>query len=353
MAFFSIIIPAFNCEETLSRAINSVLSQDYHDYEVIIVNDGSVDQTKRVAMEYIERSPKIKLFNIENSGPSAARNLGLDNASGQYVLFIDSDDMLQQGTLQYLHEQLDDGHNDVLIFGFTITDANMHPIMDYGAGDAVFSNRAELGNELPGLYQANLLNQVWNKAYSLNWLKNTAVRFEDYRYAEDRLFVLEILRHVRRVKVAQKPCYLYVNSGNASLISRYNDKKFECSLLVNRRIRSLAQECGNESAFAAEVWDYMFFKTIVSCMTQLYHPTCPLNAKQRRNAIRQILDHPDVHRKFYLNRDAGLHTRVLYGIIRTRMIWLISLALRSIVKIGSGDTKRFIRLKHRSIDNKE
>lgn len=352
MPFFSIVLPVYNSESTLGRALDSVLTQDCSDCEIIIVNDGSSDGTVSAALDYAAKDARVRLYTIENSGPASARNYGMDKACGQYLLFLDGDDLLAESLLCHLRGQLGGSDIDMLIYGFTITDISLKPLMHYSMPNARYENRAALGRALPELYQANLLNQVWNKAYSLEWLRSTGVRFEDYRFAEDRLFVLAALRQARKVVTIKRIGCFYVNGGSGSLISRYYDKKFECCLLVNKEVCHLACELSNESRHAREVWDYMFFKTVVSCMTQLYHPTCPLKGRARRNALREILRHPNVRRKLYLNRDAGIHARLLYWVTRTQLLWLNAFAIRAVSYLGKMDMKGFIRLKHRRISDK-
>lgn len=350
MPFFSIILPTYNSENTISSVLDSILAQDYEDFEVLIINDGSTDHTEEIVLEYSAKDNRIRFFTIDNKGPSEARNVGIDKANGLYLLFIDSDDLLQPNVLEYLHQQQVQGEFDILIFGYTITDTNFESLAIYGMPDAEYSGHTRMGQVLPELYQSNLLNQVWNKVYSLDWLRDSGVRFSDYRFAEDRLFLISILRYAQSIKVVQKSCYLYVISGDNSLTRSYYDKKFEACLLVDQQICALALEWGNESQYAQEVWDYMFFKTVLSCLTQLYSPTCSLSGKMRRVLAREILNHPKVNRKLLLNRSVGVLVRSVYFIVRSRILWLNSLTARIILLVEKMEISLMIKIKHRKIE---
>ena len=91
----SIIMPVFNSENYVSKSIDSIMNQTYDNWELIIVNDGSSDDTEAICREYSECDNRIKLINIKNSGPSVARNIGLQNSKGNYILFLDGDDYFE------------------------------------------------------------------------------------------------------------------------------------------------------------------------------------------------------------------------------------------------------------------
>ncbi len=112
----SIIIPAYNMEDYLSKCLDSVIYPELRDYEIIVVNDGSTDHTASIASDYVRRLPSlIRLISTPNGGLGHARNVGLDNASGDYLLFLDSDDSLSPGALPEIMDTLGRGY-DIFIF---------------------------------------------------------------------------------------------------------------------------------------------------------------------------------------------------------------------------------------------
>lgn len=91
-SLISIIVPVYNSEQTLNRCIDSILGQTYRNFELLLINDGSKDRSGEICDEYASNDSRIRVFHQKNSGPSAARNFGLNQAKGQYVVFQDSDD---------------------------------------------------------------------------------------------------------------------------------------------------------------------------------------------------------------------------------------------------------------------
>src|SRR5690606_22590995 len=96
----SVIIPVYNTENYLRECLDSILAQTFTDFEVLLINDGSTDSSGKICDEYAEKDSRIKVFHKENGGVSSARNLGLDNAKGEWICFVDSDDEILQDALQ-------------------------------------------------------------------------------------------------------------------------------------------------------------------------------------------------------------------------------------------------------------
>lgn len=109
----SVIVPIYNVERYVEKCLDSVLSQDFSDFEVVLVDDGSTDKSSAICQDYAFRNSKIKYFRKENGGLSSARNYGLDVSAGQYITFIDSDDYLDSRYLSHLHRLVDNHHADI------------------------------------------------------------------------------------------------------------------------------------------------------------------------------------------------------------------------------------------------
>ena len=103
----SVIVPVYKAEKYLHRCVDSILSQTFTDFELILVNDGSPDNCGAICDEYAQKDNRVRVFHKENGGVSSARNLGLDNAKGEWITFVDSDDWLKPGCLEQLTNKLD------------------------------------------------------------------------------------------------------------------------------------------------------------------------------------------------------------------------------------------------------
>ena len=140
----SIIIPVYNVEKYIRRCLNSVLAQTYKDYEIILVDDGSSDKSSVICDEYAEIESNIQVIHKDNQGPSHTRNVGIENAKGQYVYFLDSDDYIIPECIEILYKNLTDKRADISCgsFGFfddynsIPNDRSANDISDYSGRDA-------------------------------------------------------------------------------------------------------------------------------------------------------------------------------------------------------------------------
>ena len=114
-SLISVIIPVYKVERYLPRCIDSILSQTYKNIELLLIDDGSPDSSGDICDEYAEKDPRVRMFHKENGGVSSARNLGLDEAKGDYIGFVDSDDYIAPGMYEKLVELIEDNNADIAV----------------------------------------------------------------------------------------------------------------------------------------------------------------------------------------------------------------------------------------------
>lgn len=215
---FSIIIPAYNAEAYLKRCLDSILSQNYSDYEVIVIDDGSTDGTSNILVQY----PQVKVISQANHGMATARNRGLEVAQGDYILFVDSDDRLCPNALANLAPHLDG--EDIVGFGTQIynesngiyTDNPIQPTAATAGWD--YFNHHRL-TPSPVHFVC-----IWQRAYRRAFLEENNLRFTDgLKRAEDDLFTTMAMFHTRSIKTIADYIYTYhVRQGS---ITRTEDPK--------------------------------------------------------------------------------------------------------------------------------
>lgn len=340
--FVSLIIPAFNAEAYIARAIESVLGQTHANLELIVVDDGSTDSTADAARRAFGGDERARLVGIANVGPAEARNRGLDEIDprADYVMFVDADDHIAPDTVEYALKGAARGA-ELVIMGFTITNPD-GTRRDYFEPEAVLDGET-LGEALPRLYTANMLNQVWAKLFSAPLLRRGALRFPDYRWGEDRLFIFDCLERAGRVAVLPECKYFYVMHEGESLISRYYDKKPEVCCLADARMQALCARFGTKNDAGCR---YMFVKSIFSCMTTLFSPSCALDYPGKRAYVRAILKNEQVQAR---SRGAfgSAPVKIMCAVMHTKLVWLNLLMFRVVAFVGRATPRLFMALKHK------
>ncbi len=173
----SIIIPIYNAEKFLKKCIDSVIQQDYNNIEIILINDGSTDNSEDVCKNYF-KNDKVKYFLKKNEGVSKARNLGIKNATGKYITFVDADDYVEKNYISTLVSCIQKDHYDLAICNYYENDdINIHEIIDRKDAFISIMNKK--------LYKGFL----WNKLYKLKIIKDNFLKFnESVHVCEDLLF---------------------------------------------------------------------------------------------------------------------------------------------------------------------
>ena len=342
MARTTFIMPAYNAEAWIEASVRSVLDQTERDLRLLVVDDGSTDGTAALLALLAAEDPRLTFLRVPNGGPAAARNAALDrlDEDTEYVMFLDADDYLLPDALAYALRGARRGA-DLTVFGFSIRGLD-GTLSDYCEPEAMLS-RSTLGTALGRLYKANLLNQVWGKLFSARLLREHAIRFPDYRWGEDRLFVFAVLEHCEHVCVLPACKYQYVMHEGESLISRYYDKKFQVCLEIDSGAQALCRRFDVEDDAP---FRYMFLKSVVSCLTTLYTPRCPLDGAGRRAAAAEMLANEQL-RERVRGAEGGPAVQLLAAVLRSGSPGLALAAARSVALVGELAPEILRKLKHR------
>ena len=220
---YSVIVPAYQAENTILRCLDSLLAGIRSDTEIIVVSDGSTDRTDEICSAYAERIPQIRYFRKPNGGVSSARNLGLSHACGEYVMFVDSDDYVAADYFSAIDAHLSDDC-DFLMFGKSVFDGNVtrdYPLCNYAA-DTPQKTAAFLSRTL----RRQELNAPFTKVFRRKILLEHGIRFDDrLSIGEDNVFVVQYMVHARNAAFFRQPLYIMSIENGQSL-----SRKKRCDL---------------------------------------------------------------------------------------------------------------------------
>ncbi|AQP53092.1 hypothetical protein CBF34_02740 [Vagococcus penaei] len=232
----SVIVPIFNSESTLKTCINSIVKQSFQDFELILVDDGSNDDSKKICQEFIDNYKNIKYFYKNNSGVSSTRNYGLLQANGKYIVFIDSDDSIEKNYLDIMYKYIVTHHADLVICGYNISYEGMKQEKIYLDEEKILTN-TQFYQIFGTLYENNLLNSPWNKIYKKELIKN--MFDEKISLGEDLLFNLDYFKNIKKIVIIPDSLYNYrVNNVSNSLSSIYNLNNLYIYYLMYNQIKN-------------------------------------------------------------------------------------------------------------------
>lgn len=232
----SIIIPVYNAESTLRKCIDSIINQKFTDWELLLVDDGSIDQSAQICDEYADNNSRIKVIHKENGGVSSARNLGLDNSCGEFIMFVDSDDFLVNNSI---NKNVLDGGEDLILFSYIINSGTKKNILVSPMPPCVISTEKGIREFYYNFLQEGIFKTVWSKIFKRSLIGN--LRFDEkLLLGEDHLFLLQYLNMIKSLRYDASPIYVYqgveskyqIDVSKAiytliSLFSAYNSLKVE------------------------------------------------------------------------------------------------------------------------------
>lgn len=223
--FISIVIPVYNAEKYIQQCILSLIRQDLpqNNYEILVVNDGSTDNTSSILDKLSNKYPNIHVFTTANQGVSRARNLGVKVAHGEILLFVDADDYLTENTLSAIYHSMKTDKLDILLFDYYYWNAQGKRLKEFDRLERDrFSENITSGQ---AYIQANALpSTVWTLAYRNSYIKENELLFIDIRH-EDEEFIPRSFYFAKRVKYMNLVVYNYVQS-ETSFMQNYKETGF-------------------------------------------------------------------------------------------------------------------------------
>ena len=234
----SVILPVYNVEKYIARCLDSIVNQTYKNIEIIVVDDGSSDNSGKICEEYKQRDNRIKVLHIDNVGVSNARNIALQEVSGEYIQFVDSDDYIEKEMLQEMAECMDNNTAELMVTGFINQEETFSDLV-LPEEEGKYNIHEYAGRIMKTPYSF-IYGVLWNKLFRADIVKENNIAFTaETNFGEDFIFVLEYLKYVTSVFVLRKGFYHYVRYNTNSLMyiqSKKNDAEEYCLILKKRLV---------------------------------------------------------------------------------------------------------------------
>lgn len=211
MEKISIIVPIYNSEKSLNRCLDSIINQKYKNLDIVLVDDGSIDNSLYICKQYCDKDSRIQVLTQKNRGVSSARNSGIKASNGEYILFIDSDDYIDDNLIEDAILQLRKENSDIIFWGYTKEiEKNNKQVLH------VKNSFTEVGEGVFELFESGLFGYSWNKIFLKKIITDNEIYFlENEDLYEDQYFCCEYIRHVKKISISNDCGYHYVLNENS------------------------------------------------------------------------------------------------------------------------------------------
>lgn len=281
----SVIVPIYNTEQYLPECIDSILSQTFSDFELILVNDGSPDNSAQICEYYQKKDSRIKIVKKQNGGLSSARNAGLEIAAGEYLVFVDSDDYIETDYLETAYTTVISTGVDLYIGGYyEVHEADGQKVSRSIKEARLYSTR-DLFEKYGIHYPSHWLSMACMKLFKTVIIQTEKIRFDEwFNYKEDAPFVYTYLRYADSVFFDSHPVYNYRLRTCGTLNAKIHQNIYE----INSKVYRLKWEVMREKCCPAKVYNNVYFGSMRQSIGYFYLSDHPDRKANRFNTIEKV-----------------------------------------------------------------
>lgn len=293
----TIVLPIYNVEKYLDRCMESVINQTYKNLEIIMVDDGSPDNCPKICDDWALKDNRVKVIHKKNAGLGMARNTGIENATGKYICFFDSDDFINKNAIELLYNEVLKNSSDLVLFGHSDVDKDNNIVNQIIplALKKIYQNDEITKIVLPDLIAQgehgrvikNLWMSAWSCMYSMDLINKTRWRFVSEReiISEDVYSLLVLFRHVKKVSILSEALYFYCENAT-SLTHVYREDRFE---KINKFYDSCLNECKNLNydIHISNMLVYPYIANVIAALKMICESN--INKNQKIECIKSIL----------------------------------------------------------------
>lgn len=317
----------FNAEKYLEKCVESLLNQTVENYEIILVDDGSNDKSVEICDKLSAQNEKVIALHKKNSGPSATRNCGIDSAKGEYILFADSDDLVDNNYIELLTSPLISDEYDLVVSGF-IAEHSKEKKEKKSLSDN--SDKDFEKQEFFELINSQLIYYVWNKCFKREIIIKNKIRFdESLRYCEDLCFVLEYIRHMeKKIRYINRFPYIYFIRQSSVTGSTYHKDGFtgKRQRYFNEFEKTFDSMKNVDDKYLNKFYSY-YFDGFIDCLKNTF------DKRNNDSLIKKLIQNHKIviskeYKKCCKNLDKNQYSKMFLFICRLRCAALILFFLK-------------------------
>lgn len=343
----SVIMPVYMVEDYVGRAIESIQKQTLTNWEFLIVDDGSPDNSGSICDQYAAKDSRIHVIHKENGGAPSARNVAIDISKGKYLYFMDSDDWTEPTMLQDMVELAEQHQLQLVVAGFYI-DTYYTETKKYRQKqrmeDVVFTSQQEFRQNAHRLFDRNLLYTPWNKLFLAQYIKDNRLYFPQ-TFWDDFPFNVSLVRDVERVGVTSRLYYHFVRKRAESETAKYRSDMYDKREEEHGWMVELYQHWGIDNEDSREFIARRYVERLVGCVENVANRNCSLSPKEKKEQIREMITAPHAVSLMKVAKPQSLYMRMMLLPLRMRCSFLTYWEGKLISRVKSGNIRLFAKLK--------
>lgn len=290
----SIIVPIYNAEKFLDRCMDSIYAQTFTDYEIILVNDGSTDNSAALCRSYADRDSRVIYIEKENGGAGSARNAGMDAAKGKYLAFPDCDDWFEPTMYEELYALAESGGYDMVFSGVNYYRQTGDGGTEYSRTDNIpavaFTDAGACRQNIMAFFPTTTIFDVpWNKLYKRSVAADHGIRFTDIRRCQDATFNIDFFDHINSAASIDKAYYDYMENTDADVRRKFPKDYIDVVVFYYTHLIGVLSAWGVYEGEIRTHYDSTFILSIYSAADRYDNPRWGLTKQEQRAYVADCL----------------------------------------------------------------
>ena len=286
--FFSIIIPIYNVEKYLDESIKSILNQNFRDFELILVDDGSTDESGKICDKYVEFDERVKVIHKKNEGSGSARNTGIASAKGKYCYFPDSDDILAGNALEKIYKEINEYEADIYVFSYMVGTRNSDKTINIVKKEQYSDAEVVRKKYEKYMYDDDYSIQgaPWNKVFKTSIIKEKKVEYPNLKRHQDEVFIARYMDKItKKVKISSQVIYKYFKNDVRKEWEKFPRNYFDIRTAMYDELSRIMEKWNEENIYMKCLLKEIYINRVLKCFEFTYNPKWQMNYKKRKQYI--------------------------------------------------------------------
>ena len=314
----SIVIPIYNMAASIERTVNSLSQQDYREVEIILVDDGSKDDSYAICQKLAAQDNRIKVFHIENSGSGPARNVGIERANGAWIYFPDADDYIEPNAISTMVNGTENGKYDLVVFGYKWMNWNNHVILEHSYKEDNI-NADELRKDYSQCvlmtFPRGIQGAPWNKFFRLETIKVHNIKFPPLRRHQDEAFIAYYMCYAKNVHFISDILYTYYVNDLQKEWQKYPIDYYKAVIGLYETRKETILSWSKEDHLTHEYIDSEYICKAIKSIELMYSPKARMTPAERKTEIKHIISCTRL-KHFDAPPMLGLYQRTILSLIK-------------------------------------
>ena len=298
----SIIVPIYNAEKYIDRCMESIYAQTFSDYEIILVNDGSIDNSAAICKKYQSEDSRVTYIEKENGGAGSARNAGMEKARGEYLAFPDADDSFEPGMYKDLYDLAKSGGYDVVFSGVNYYTQEENGELAFSRTQNIeavsFTDRQSCRENIMTFFPTTTIFDVpWNKLYKRSVIEENGIRFTDIRRCQDAVFNLDFFNCINSAASTDQAYYRYMENTAADVQRKFPKDYIEITVFYYSHLIDTLTQWGVYAGDIKRHYDTSFVISVYGAMKLFDNPRWDLNKEEQKRYVTDILNRSDIQER--------------------------------------------------------